>query len=467
MKKTVSKIMMVIAAVCMVAIPSVANASEQFSTVKYDTTFTYLGDNQWQVSPNGEQFALHNIGSKQSWLCNTNNVGPGISKCIPGNKYVTNGETESIPNGTKSCIYIQGDSPAWDTVPNDPTKSVCAIDDPEPTPTPAPTPVKPDVITRTKQTVDCKGGEKNLVITDYYTTDWTWNGTEWVKQKEVWSHKTKAPATAEQCPTPTPEPTPTPTPEPTPADDNDHTVKEVVTKLKDVTTPDTDWGDLWPMTKVDEVPSCVADGVQQWYQVDYYRYGDETERNGVDKVYEDGILNWDDYDSKWLAWGVINNDAYTKEQYPDGFDLTGHMTKWATNWAAENGEKLGLATQSDKATTDNPKGYVPWKFVQVPVCQPEPEPTPEPTPKPEPVNPVKPTPIPSADTSTATTTKIVTAKKLTSKPTTTEQKTTAKAQQKELAKTGANTSEIVAFTIALLVFGAGLSYAVRNKKHNK
>lgn len=199
---------------------SLAKADTTYDPItQYDTEFTYLGDNQWTVTPLGEQFALHNIGSKQAWLCNTNNVGGDIKPCVKGQAYTTNGETENIPNGTRSCVYIQGDSPAWDTVPNDPTKSVCAID--EPKPTPEPTPVKPDVITRTKVTIDCKGGDKNLVITDYYTTDWTYNGTEWVKDKEVWSHKTKAPATAEQCPVePTPvDPTPTPTtpvaPEPT------------------------------------------------------------------------------------------------------------------------------------------------------------------------------------------------------------------------------------------------------------
>lgn len=123
-----------------------AHADEQFVATQYGTEFTYLGDNLWSVKPIQPQFALHNIGSKQSWLCNTNNVGPGVSNCEVGKEYITNGETENIPNGMRSCVYIQGDDPAWDTVPNDPTKSVCAIDEPSDDPTPEPTKTEPVII---------------------------------------------------------------------------------------------------------------------------------------------------------------------------------------------------------------------------------------------------------------------------------------------------------------------------------
>lgn len=69
---------------------------------------------------------------------------------------------------------------------------------------------------RQKVTVDCKGGVKNLVITDFYKREWSFDSKTktWVLGKEAWSHKTKTPATEEQCPITTPEPTPTPTPEP-------------------------------------------------------------------------------------------------------------------------------------------------------------------------------------------------------------------------------------------------------------
>ena len=52
-------------------------------------------------------------------------------------------------------------------------------------------------VVREKVTVDCKGGVKNLVITDYYTRDWSFDAKTkaWVLGKEVWSHKTKTPAT--------------------------------------------------------------------------------------------------------------------------------------------------------------------------------------------------------------------------------------------------------------------------------
>ncbi|MFT8986613.1 MAG: hypothetical protein ABF966_00025 [Bifidobacterium psychraerophilum] len=123
----------------LLAVPVTAQAAESNVRVKYDTTFVYQGNNRWTVSPNGVQFALHNIGSRQSWLCNANNVGAGVSACVPGKAYETTGE--AYADGSGSCVYIQGDSPAWDTVPGDPTKRVCAD---EPTPDPEPTqPVTP------------------------------------------------------------------------------------------------------------------------------------------------------------------------------------------------------------------------------------------------------------------------------------------------------------------------------------
>jgi len=97
-----------------------------YTTTKYDTTFAYFGSNEWTVTPNSAQFALHNIGTHQAWLCNTNNVGPDISPCVVGQAYTTNGDTSDIPSGFESCVYIQGDSPAWDTVPGDVAKRVCA-----------------------------------------------------------------------------------------------------------------------------------------------------------------------------------------------------------------------------------------------------------------------------------------------------------------------------------------------------
>lgn len=122
--------------------PVTAQAAEPVSQVKYDTTFVYRGNNRWTVSPNGAQFALHNIGAKQSWLCNANNVGAGITACVPGTTYETTGE--AYADGSGSCVYVQGDSPAWDTVPGDPTKRVCADEPaPEPEPVGPVTPVDP------------------------------------------------------------------------------------------------------------------------------------------------------------------------------------------------------------------------------------------------------------------------------------------------------------------------------------
>ena len=126
----------------LLAVPVTAQAAESNVRVKYDTTFVYQGNNRWTVSPNGVQFALHNIGGRQSWLCNANNVGAGVSACVPGKAYETTGE--AYADGSGSCVYIQGDAPAWDTVPGDPTKRVCA-DEPEPDPEPTQpvTPVTP------------------------------------------------------------------------------------------------------------------------------------------------------------------------------------------------------------------------------------------------------------------------------------------------------------------------------------
>ncbi|GAA6124234.1 hypothetical protein BPY_23420 [Bifidobacterium psychraerophilum] len=123
----------------LLAVPVTAQASESNVQVKYDTTFTYLGGNRWTVSPNSAQFALHNIGARQSWLCNANNVGAGITACVPGTTYETTGE--AYADGLGSCVYVQGDAPAWDTVPGDPSKRVCA-DEPAPEPEPV-VPVAP------------------------------------------------------------------------------------------------------------------------------------------------------------------------------------------------------------------------------------------------------------------------------------------------------------------------------------
>lgn len=110
-----------------------AHATENPTFTKYDTTFVYQGDNTWAVTPNHQNQALHNIGNKQSWLCNSNNVGPGIEPCVVGKIYITNGDLI----GDRSCVYIQGDSPAWDTVPNT-EKEVCAPIKPQPTQSPTP-----------------------------------------------------------------------------------------------------------------------------------------------------------------------------------------------------------------------------------------------------------------------------------------------------------------------------------------
>lgn len=126
----------------LLAVPVTAQAAGSNVQVRYDTTFTYLGGNRWMVSPNSVQFALHNIGSRQSWLCNANNVGAGVSACVLGKAYETMGE--AYADGSGSCVYIQGDSPAWDTVPGDPSKRVCA-DEPasQPEPVGPVTPVDP------------------------------------------------------------------------------------------------------------------------------------------------------------------------------------------------------------------------------------------------------------------------------------------------------------------------------------
>lgn len=126
----------------LLAVPVTAQAAGSNVQVRYDTTFTYLGGNRWTVSANNTQFALHNIGGRQSWLCNANNVGAGISACVPGKAYETTGE--AYADGSGSCVYVQGDSPAWDTVPGDPTKRVCADEPaPEPEPVVPVTPVEP------------------------------------------------------------------------------------------------------------------------------------------------------------------------------------------------------------------------------------------------------------------------------------------------------------------------------------
>jgi hypothetical protein len=118
-----------------VAALAVSSAFATETITKYETNFTYLGNNTWSVTPLVDNAALHNIGATQSWLCNANNVGPGVSPCVRGQSYTTNGDIF----GDRSCVYIQGDSPAWDTVPNT-EKEVCAPLTPV-TPTPTETPV--------------------------------------------------------------------------------------------------------------------------------------------------------------------------------------------------------------------------------------------------------------------------------------------------------------------------------------
>lgn len=192
--------------------PVTAQAAESNVQVRYGTTFTYLGGNRWTVSPNGEQFALHNIGIRQSWLCNANNVGAGISACVPGTVYETTGE--AYADGSGSCVYIQGDSPAWDTVPGDPTKRVCAD---EPTPDPEPTqPVTP--VTPVEPTPD--------------PTDPTPDPTEPTPEPtDPTPEPTPVPANpstpVEPEPTETTDPTPQPTtPEPTPTSTATTTTKQ-------------------------------------------------------------------------------------------------------------------------------------------------------------------------------------------------------------------------------------------------
>lgn len=179
-------------------VPVTAQAAESDVQVKYDTTFVYQGNNRWTVSPNSAQFALHNIGARQSWLCNANNVGAGVSACVPGGVYETTGE--AYADGSGSCVYIQGDSPAWDTVPGDPTKRVCAD---EPAPDPEPTqPVTP--VTPVEPTPD--------------PTDPTPEPTEPTSEPTDPTPGPTDPTTpVEPEPTETTDPTPQPTtPEPTP-----------------------------------------------------------------------------------------------------------------------------------------------------------------------------------------------------------------------------------------------------------
>lgn len=138
MKKlfAISAAVLVALAIVLVACgPSIARAAEPVAIDKYDTTFVYQGDNAWTIVTHVPNAAIHNIGSKQAWLCNKNHVGEGIEACVPERAYATNGEIL----GNRSCVYLQGDNPAWDTVPNT-EKEVCApLNPPTPTVTPTPT----------------------------------------------------------------------------------------------------------------------------------------------------------------------------------------------------------------------------------------------------------------------------------------------------------------------------------------
>ena len=95
---------------------------------KYGETFTYDGGGQWTITNTDHDTTLENIGNQQggTWLCNYNDVGPGVTTCTTGS-YTFAGDT-SVSG--YNCAYIQGDggktnSNAWDTVPGDSSKNVC------------------------------------------------------------------------------------------------------------------------------------------------------------------------------------------------------------------------------------------------------------------------------------------------------------------------------------------------------
>lgn len=101
-----------------------ANAADT-TIVKYGTTFTYHGNGSWTVKNTDNSKELKNIGPTQSVLCSNNHAG-GAGDCVADASYTY---TSNATNNGKNCAYIQGDRGdhgSWDTVPGDPTKSVCS-----------------------------------------------------------------------------------------------------------------------------------------------------------------------------------------------------------------------------------------------------------------------------------------------------------------------------------------------------
>ncbi len=123
MKKIIAVVATAVVAMALAVVGVSGAASASTSIQKYGETFTYNGSNSWTVTNTANLDSLHAIGATQQWLCLGQN---GVPACTPGGAYTF---VSQDFNAGQSCAYVQHDgSGAWDTVPGDPTKSVCASD---------------------------------------------------------------------------------------------------------------------------------------------------------------------------------------------------------------------------------------------------------------------------------------------------------------------------------------------------
>jgi LPXTG-motif cell wall-anchored protein len=123
MKKIIAVVITAVVAMALAVVGVSGAATASTSITKYGETFTYNGSNSWTVTNTANLTSLHAIGNTQQWLCLGQN---GVPACEPNGSYTF---VSKDFNAGQSCAYVQNDgSAAWDTVPGDPYKSVCAAE---------------------------------------------------------------------------------------------------------------------------------------------------------------------------------------------------------------------------------------------------------------------------------------------------------------------------------------------------